>query len=296
MWFFIAIIGYLLLAVVFVMDKYILSEQKQKPVVYTFYSTIILLVVFLAYPFGVDILHGIDWFWALVSGVTFGLALYTTYTALDIGEASHISPFAGAFVTIFTYILSSFVLSEKLSSLQLFGLFVLVLATFLFSFEKSKKFKGFHVGFLWAILAGFFFAVSHVSAKYLYDTYDFLSGFVWTRASTGFVGLILLLSPIVRKTFKKKRKKVKISFAGVFAIDKLLGALGVIAIQYAISIGSVTLVNAMVGVQYVLMFIIILLLTKFSPRVFKEYFTRREIAIEILALVLVVVGSAMFVL
>lgn len=298
LWFGIAILGYFFLAVVFVMDKYILSGSVEKPIVYTFYSTIILLVVLLAVPFGVDILEGIDWFWAILSGVAFGLGLFATYLALKIGEASHVSPFAGAFVTIFTYILSSIVLAEHLSGFQLLGLIILVLATFLLSFEKSEKFKGFHVGFLWAILAGFLFAVSHVSAKYIYEIYDFLTGFVWTRASTGLVGILLLFSPTVLATFKKKKKKrkQKKNLLGIFVIDKVMGALGVVAIQYAIAIGSVTMVNALVGSQYVLMFLIILFLTKFFPKVFKEYFTRKEIAVEFVALILVVVGSAMFVL
>ena len=43
------------------------------------------------------------------------------------------------------------------------------------------------------------------------------------------------------------------------------------------SIGSVTIVGAMSGVQYVLMFIMIYLLTKFTPKIFKEYFTKHEI-------------------
>jgi len=34
----------------------------------------------------------------------------------------------------------------------------------------------------------------------------------------------------------------------------------------------------------------VVLLTKLLPRVFKEYFTKKEIAVELIALVLVVIG------
>lgn len=298
-WFSLATLGYLLLAIVLVLDKFILTKSVQRPVVYTFYSTIFMFGVLLLWPFGVELLQGIDWFWALVSGIAFGFALFAMYIALKIGEASHINPFVGGFIAIFTYVLSALLLNESLSSRQFAGLVILIFACFLLSFEKSKRFKGFHKGFLWAVLAGLLFAVSHVSAKYIYEIYDFLTGFVWTRATTGFVGLFLLLSPAVWATFKRKKRQktyAKKYAISIVAADKILGAVGIVFIQYAIAIGSVTLVNAMVGMQYALMFLIILFLTKFFPKIFKEYFTRREIVVEVVALVLVVVGLGIFVL
>ncbi len=305
LWFIIALIGYLLLAVVFVLDKLILTKSVSKPVVYTFYSTIMMFAVIVAWPFGVEMLNGIDWFWALVSGLAFGFALWTMFIAVKKGEASHINPFMGAVITIATYITSYLFLAESLSPVQIWGIVILVFASFLLSFEKSRNGSGFHMGFVWAILAGIFFAISHVSAKYLYDIYPFLTGFVWTRFTTGFVGLICLAYPSVRRVFKKKqkteKKQKKIPYAkkhalGIVVANKAIGVVAVILLQYAIAIGSVTLVNAMSGLQYVLMFLLIFILTKLAPKVFKEYFTKRELLMQTIAIILVVIGSAMFVL
>jgi len=52
----------------------------------------------------------------------------------------------------------------------------------------------------------------------------------------------------------------------------------------------------MVGIQFVLMFILIYLLTKFAPKVFQEYVTKRELAVQTIAIILVMVGSGLFVL
>ena len=43
MWFLVAFIGYFLLAVVVILDKFILTKSVSKPVVYTFYSTTVTL-------------------------------------------------------------------------------------------------------------------------------------------------------------------------------------------------------------------------------------------------------------
>jgi len=261
-----------------------------------------MLGALLAFPFiGFGWLRGIDWLWAIVSGVAFGFALWTLFLAIKEGESTHINPFNGAMVTVFIYVFSSSFFKEQLTSVQIAGLIILIFACLLLSFEKSRAHNGLHIGFLWAIISGLLFAVSHVAAKYLYEIYPFWTGFIWTRATTGLVGLFLLLFPAVHATFFKKKIKTKQSYekkhAGIIIVmNKILGVVGVILIQYAISIGSVTLVGALAGLQYVLMFILIYLLTKFLPTVFKEYFTKRELLVEIIAIILVAIGSVFFVL
>ena len=254
----------------------------------------------LAYPFGVELLSGMDWMIAGLSGVAFGIALWVMYIAVKIGETSHITPFVGAWITIATYAIASLFLGEQLTSVQIAGMVLLIFASLLLSFERSRSFNGFHIGFVWAALAGILFAVSHTAAKYIYEAYPFLTGLVWTRAATGLVGLLLLFSPAVWRTFRPKKKKAK-TYAkrhviGIVTFAKVLGVIAVIVLQYAIAIGSVTLVNAMGGLQYILMFLMILFLSAFSPKIFKEYFTRREKIVQSIAIILVVIGSALFVL
>lgn len=304
-WFFIAILGYTFLAFTFVLDKFILEESVKEPVVYTFYSTIIMFAALAAYPFGVEFLVGIDWFWGIFSGVSFGFGLWLLFIAVDIGETSHISPFNGAVVTLASYLISYIFLGESLTQLQIFGMALLVVASLMLSFEKSKKHSGFHVGFIWAIFSGIFFAASHVSAKYLYDIYPFLTGFVWTRASAGLVGLGVLFFPEVKASFNKdeetkqsetEQKLAKKYRVPIIVANKVLAVIAVILVQYATDLGKVSLVRAMSGLQFVLMFFLVYIFTKFTPQFFKEYFTTREIVIQLLALFLVVAGSALLVI
>jgi len=285
------------------MDKKIVTKSVSSPAVYTFYTCVFMFLAILAWPFiGFPVLMGIDWLWAVVSGLAYGLALLGLYTAIDVGEASHITPFNGACVTFAVFALALFFLGEKLSLLQIIGMVVLVLASVLLSFEKSREHNGFHIGFVWAILSAIFFAVSHVAAKYLYGRYDFFNAFVWTRFFMGLTALPMLFAPTVWRSLfhhsrRKKRSQASISVQHpvLYIIsDKLLAILAVVLIQYAMAIGSVTLVNALSGVQYVMLFVFIFLFSKFKPKVFKEYFTRRELIVQVSAIVLVVIGTAFF--
>lgn len=301
MYIIIAITGYFFLALVFILDKLLVSKSKLKPVVMTFYTCILMLVALLALPFfSFPLLSGINWLWAIVSGVAFGLAMWTLFLAVEKGEASHIDPFNGAMVTLFILVLAAVFLGEKLGVWQIYGLLILVLASFLLSFEKSKDYSGFHLGFVWAIISGLLFAVSHVSAKYLYGILPFWPVFIWTRATTGIVGLLLLFSSAVRKTFHQKKNQPQVHIKKhtklIFGIDKILSVVAIVLIQYAMSLGSVTVVGALSGLQYVLMFVLIYFFTKFFPKVFKEYFTKRELVVETIAIVLVGVGLVMLVI
>ncbi len=300
-WFLIALIGYLLLAVVFVLDKFILEKSVDKPIVYTFYSTIFMLVLLFGYLFGAESLTVFHWSIAIVSGMSFGFALWAMFKALSYGEASHITPFIGAVVSIGTFVGGSLFLQEQLLQTQLWGIAVLVVASFLFSFEKTENHSGIHIGFTWAIMSGILFAVSHVAAKYLYGSYSFFTALVTTKATVGIVGLITLCFPSVWRTLKadpskKKNKKEKHSAVAIILSDKVLGIVAVLLIQYAISLGSVTIVNAMSGIQYVSMFFLIYVMSTWFPKVFREYFTKKEFVVEVFSLLLVVVGSILLVI
>jgi len=300
MWLILAIIGYFVLALVVILDKLIVSKSAQKPIVYTFYSTIFMFGALLALPFvGWGLLHGVDWLWAIGSGVAFGLALWLLYLGVKEGETSHISPFNGAIFTAGIFLLANLILGEKLTNVQMAGTVVLGFACLLLSFERSQKHRGIHIGFLWAGISGLLFAFSHVAAKELYIVYPFWTAFIWTRATTGLVGLFCLLFPSVWQALRHhtKAKSYARKHAGLIIIsDKILSVVAVILIQYAYATGTVTVVGAIGGLQYVFMFVMVYLLTKFLPRIFKEYFTKRELTIEIIATILVVIGSAFFVL
>ncbi len=301
MWLLLAVVGYFILALVVILDKLIVSKSAQKPIVYAFYSTIFMFGALLALPFvGWGVLHGVgDWFWAIGSGIAFGLALWLFYLGVQEGETSHISPFNGAIFTGGIFIFANLLLNESLAGGQKAGAIILGFACLLLSFERSRKHSGFHIGFLWAGVSGLLFAFSHVAAKELYNLYPFWTAFIWTRATTGLVGLFCLCFPAVWHAIshETKAKSYARRHAGLIIItDKVLSIVAVIILQYAYATGVVTVVGALGGIQYVFMFVMIFLLTKFVPKLFKEYFTKRELVIEVIAIALVAIGSALFVI
>lgn len=303
-WILVALIGYGLLALTFILDKYILSSTTiRRPSVYAFYSTIIMWAALVLLFFSKETWGYYDILIGLGSGIGFGFGLLTLYIAVKGGEASHVNPFSGAIVAITTYTLSHYFLSEILTSGQLWGMVCLVAASIVLSYQETKMKKGFSLSYLWAVISGIFFAMSHVSAKFLYMTHDFIPAFAWSRAGAGIVGLLLLFHPSVLKelftrfsSHKKSRKEKKPTSLAVVWIAKILGIAAVVLIQYAGALGSVSVVHALSGLQYALMFALIFLLSKWSPKTFKEYFSSRELMVQSFGILLVILGSALFIL
>lgn len=296
----IASLAYLLLAIVGILDKKIVDNKNNQLSVVVFYSTIFLLPLLLLVPFKTQFLVGWDWLLALLSGFAFALGLWTMYIGYQKSEISHSGPLVGAIVAAFTVLFSFLFLKEILSTNQLTGIIFLLFGSILISFEQTKNFNGLTRGLKWMVLAGLLFSFSHVSSKYLYNNYGFYSGFVWAKGSIGIFGMLLLfLKPVrqvlfpnvscwnkIRGVFKPKAQRLPI----LLIVDKVLGGIGEILIQYAIALGSVAIVNALAGLQYALLLVMVFILSKFWSKKFREDFTARELTREFLAVILIAVG------
>jgi drug/metabolite transporter (DMT)-like permease len=300
MWLFIAIAGYLVSALTMVLDKFILEKKISQPLIFVFYASVVVLPIFLFLPFGVAPLSGLaDWILAALSGVTFAFGLWTMYLSFRKSEVSHAGPLIGGVAAVFVLFLSSFFLGEQFSNQFLIAFCFLVAGSFMISHEKSANNNGWHSGMNWAILSGFLFAVSHVSAKYLYDAYGFFSGLVWSRGALGVFGLVLLFAPSVRaelvKIFSKKpagEASAEKTGPLIIIVNRLSGVIGVLLVQWAIALGSVTVVNALAGVQYALLIIAVFVLSKLFPKILKEEYAKGELVKEFAAVVVIGIGLA----
>jgi len=298
----VALVGYFLLAGAQILDKFILEKSVPRPLLLTFYSTIFLLPLIWVAPF-LPIPNSAGFLVAIISAFAFSAALYAMYRGFFISEVSHMGPFIGAIIPVFVLLLNFWFVKETISQMSLVGVALLVVGSFIMCFEFSQVNKsGLHWGILWGILSAFLFAISHVAAKLLYVQVGFASGLVWSRGLMGVVGILLLFTPIVRKTlfdFSKKQNSHKNSSLRQVALvgtNKALGAVGELLIQYSIAIGSVVVVSAMAGSQYALLVIGVALFTRFAPRWFKEVYFRKEIYQEVIGILFIAAGLALLIL
>lgn len=319
-WLFISLLAYFFYAIVTVIDKTIVKKDVKHPLVYIFYIAafggilIALALIILQFlPFKFDIPDPATIFVALVAGTVFIWALYLMFVALKKGEATRVSSMIGSLTPIFILILAWYILGENLTCNQYLAFTFLIAGVFLISldFQKHgllswlKKKLGFETKLtlpqirktLWLSLpTAFLFAISLTLTKFVYLNTDFISGLIWIKTGSLLTIIILLFVPKnfqllltdLKQKKKSRQKTQKLSFK--FALGQISGGLGELSKQYAISLGSVTLVNALQGFQYALIFIIVIITTSFFPKFLREEMSREIFFQKALAVLIIFAG------
>lgn len=293
----IAIIAYSLFAINGVIDKFLLSKAVRSPAVYAFFIGITGPMTFVLVPLTFipqlhmkfTFLSWTDLLIAIAAGASFVGALYYLYKATQQTSVSRILPIEGGLVPVFTLIFAYVILGERLLQTQLIAFAFLVVGAVIVSLRHDKT--GWHAkAFTNAVIAALLFALSFVLTKYTFDNSNFISGLIWTRVGFFVVSMGFLLNPSVRKGIKEVPKGTTKGNKYLYLGARISGSLSGFLQNYAISLGSVTIVNAMQGTQYALVLIGTVLLSKYYPNILKEKVTRQILALKILAIVLIATG------
>jgi uncharacterized membrane protein len=303
-WLVIAIIAYFLVALEVILDKFMLSSKRvSHPAIYAFYSGTLSLFVLAFIPFGVHWLPFSQIVFSLVSGAIFTYGILTLFFAIKENEASQVMPVVGAMIPLTTFFLSWAFIGERLAHVQIWGVALLILGGLLISFDLpfhvSKK--KFFAGFKLSLLAGFLLAVAFTAFKHFFDKNNFITVFTWTRFGLFAGALSLFLTPAWRKVilgsfggFKGGQKQKENHRTGMlFVLNKILGGTGSILTNYAIKLGSVTIVNALVALEYGFIFIFGLFFSVWFPVVFKEKKGWMHLAQKMASIVIITAGIVM---
>lgn len=293
MWIIIVVAGHLLNAIAFLIDKYLLTKQMPNPIVYSFMIGVLGLAAFVLAPFGLEILSPHEMIFSLLSGATFVLGLYFFFTSLKYSDASRSVTFIGALQPVLIFFLAFWWLGERLATNQIFSFILLLVGGTVISWEKVKTQHGESSHWIkYAIFAALFFAVSFVLVKNVFNGAHFISGLVWSRLGGAIMASLYLFIPQIRKNifsgFKSTKNKKKAG--GLVLVSQIGGALGFVLITYAISLASVTLVQAMQGIQYAFLFLMVAFLTWRFPRILKEKFTQEIVLQKVFAIVIIGIG------
>lgn len=313
-WLTVALVAYFLNAIAMITDKALLKKDKiDNPFVYVFYIAALgCLMMLFVIPFGLKIPDTLTIWVSLLAGATFIWALLLMFAALKRDEASRVNPMVGGLTPIFVFIFAWYILEEKLNYNQYVGLFFLIVGSLIIALDFKKhgawswlKKKLGLLNFslpqirktIWLVLpSAALFGVSSVLTKFVYANTKFLTGFIWTRAGSLVAVILLLFIPANFKAIKdslthnKKDKSDAKKTGGLFLFGQVCGGSSAILQQYAIFLGSVTLVQAMQGVQYVFVFIFAMLLTMFLPKILKEELTKEILIQKIIGILIIILG------
>jgi drug/metabolite transporter (DMT)-like permease len=298
-WILISFIAYFLVALEVILDKFLLTSKRvSHPAVYAFYSGMLSLSAFLLFPFGFHFPERDILFFGILAGIIFVYGILSLFYAINRSEASQVMPVVGATSPLFTLILSVLFLGEKLTQWEVTGVFLLILGGLLISFEFPLKINRdkFFSGFYYSVIAGVLLAIAFTWFKSFFERDGFIPVFIWTRVGLFAGALSLLLFPFWRRhilaSFRGARDSgdEKYRTGGLFIFNKVLGGTGSILTNYAIKLGSVTIVNALVSLEYVFVFFFGIIFSFWFPTIFKEQVGPGKVIQKILSILIITAG------
>jgi len=273
-WLLVALIAYFLLAGSAVLDKAILTRPIKSPLLYTIYIGLTMAYAPLAllFFFSVDKFAG-RWdlvLWVLVSGFLNTASLAAFYVAVKKSDVSRAAPFVAVFTAVFIFIIGSISGIEKLDAFQVL-IFLILVGGALFLIRSRVLFTG--------VLAAFLLSASIIMLKAVYQEAEFLPAFLTARTGDFLVGLALAAIFGKKLGLRENWRSMSGQTVGWISALKIVVGSGLLVQHYAIFLGSAILVQALSGIQYFFVWLIVVAASKFWNHLPREKFPLGTIAV-----------------
>ncbi|MGB9145037.1 MAG: hypothetical protein WCC14_04395 [Acidobacteriaceae bacterium] len=283
----IAIVAHGLIGISLVWDKILLKRKgMQNLVSYVFWLGAISIFGLILIPFG---FHMPPWriaALALVAGFCDLLASYFYYAALKAGEASEELAAMGGFTPVATMALSIPLLGLHFAG-QLTGFALMTLGGFVMFFAEKLPLKRMLPR---VIAAAVLFGLTDVLQKIVFNQAKFVSGYVFFTIGTFAGSAALLLRPSWRRQIFRHSEQAPPRSKIGYMLNRLMAGVGSFLVVFAVSRTAPSLVEAISGVRYVIIFLGAFAITTWRPSWFREDFTARALVIKLVGTGLVVAG------
>lgn len=302
-WILLATIGQFLNAVVAVLDKYIVSDEKvlPRPFVYAFYSCLLTgfwaVIYFLGLiPFFAEL--GMPTFanvqfptiqvvaLSFLAAYTFFMALVSMYDSLRQADASNVMPIIGTISALASFGMSYIFLESQLTNGHIVGLLLMSLGTLLVAQTLPQVNVLLHV-----IHSGVFFALHYITMKGLFLETSFDDGFFWSRIGFVLFALSLLMVPVYLDKIKEQTKSTTRKTGVVVLITKILAGVAAFLLLKATDLGEVSVVQALDGIRFVFILLISALFAHWLPPAATDRDTRPHIFFRRLLFIVIIISG-----
>ncbi|MBP6881454.1 MAG: EamA family transporter [Candidatus Pacebacteria bacterium] len=287
-------------AVVAILDKYIVSDEKllPKPFVYAFYSCLVtggwIIIFFLGWipglsDLGMPSLENVTRpslevvAMAFLSAYTFFIALVSMYDAFRRADTSTAMPIIGSVSALATFGLSYLFLGATLHEGYVVGVILLAVGTMLVA-ETLPKVNV----IVQVIHSGLFFALHYITMKGLFMITSFDDGFFWSRIGFVLFTLSLLLVPAYFDKIKEQTAHTTRKAGEVVLLTKVLAGIAAFMLLKATDLGEVSVVQALGGLQFVFILLIGLFFAQWLPEAATDRDARPHVFFQRLLYVVVI--------
>ncbi|MCW4034082.1 MAG: EamA family transporter [Candidatus Bathyarchaeota archaeon] len=290
-WFIFALLCPAFLGLNSIFDKFLMTKKFQSYFSMLSYLTtldlIFVAVIYLVTPISFNYPYALI---GMAGGLLPLLAFWFYSKALMVEEISRITPLIQT-IPIFVVFLSYFFLNENLVGQSYFGILVMVIASILISHKKTKTGNQLSSALKFIVPYNIVSAVDIILNKYLLGYLDYWSVIFWGMLGSFFGVLVLLTFSKPRKEFMETVPTIGKRTFFVTLVGEGVYFLGDIFWLIAASLGNVSLVSALAGLEPFFVFGFMLILSMFMPKILEEEVNKEVVLLKIVAIALMFIGT-----
>ncbi len=277
-WIFFCILAYFFWAATNVADKYFLGRKFRSSLAYTIAGSLFQLVLLLFLPFiSFSMPSPLFVFYGLLAGAILFCTLTVHFKCLQMEDATTIIPL-GSLTPMVILVLSFLFLGENLGIKEIFSFFLLIMGGFLLTIKKIDIRKIVVSPTLKYLLPNIFvYSCAAILMKYTINNVPAFESLFLLKLGAVFASIFLLLSKNTRRDFSRQFFRLGNKSKALFAVNQLVGLAGWFFFMTAVGLGSISLVSASQGVQYIFLLFLVFLSSIFFPKMMRESLDKKTL-------------------
>lgn len=293
----VTIFAYLFFSLSSLGDKLVLISRP-KPKSYTFYVGVFSAFVVLLIPFiKFGLPNAVGLMWIVLDVAVHLMGMYTMFVAIERFDVSKVIATIGATQPIFIFLLTIlFWGPQAMSSIDVLAFVMLFLGSLIISVEKTSKITASYLKI--TMLSSAMFALDYVFSKFIFLNQPFLQGIIWMRIIFFLAVLVFLFKKSYRKEIFSKHLISDKKTQAVFLFAQGCGGIANFLQSFAIYLAPIAflaIINSLRGIQYIFLFIIVLLASFFFPKFLREEISKKIILQKAVSIILIAAGLAILV-
>ena len=286
----IALFSYAVLAVVNILDKYLVTGFFNKPIPYAVFVTAMEAPILLVIPFNGLIVPKLPIMLLCFSiGALFFAAVIPYCKAMSLEEPSRVTTLY-QLVPLFVIVISVLFRQELLNTKSIFGFFFLLAGGIIISMRRINGVFSWSKATLFALWGSLMVACIYVIEKYILRFMPVLDALVWMRLGGLGIVLCVLAVPKYRKDTFSLWKSLPKKDIGIFLSSETLTLFGVSINSFAVAAGAASIVSVLSSFQSVFVLIMAIFISIWFPKILKEELTSSTIALKIISIILITIG------
>lgn len=297
MWLGLSLFAALLFASSGFIDKYILSKQAQNlsPAAYIIVINVaglpVLALLYMLARNSLATYSLANMATALLAGLLLVMGQYLFFSSLNLADASLVMILA-QMVVVANLILGWAVLGEHIGLAGFWGIVLILAGATALNIDFAGRRIKLNGPVLWQMcLASLAISCSDVLFKQTALNADYIGTQFFAYIAMAISGLVLLVANRSLRAqivyfFKSKHSPIRLS-----VLNEITNAIAVLAVNYALILGPIALVQAATSVQVLFAVLFGLFLTKFYPHLIKENISRGHLAAKFAAAASMILGT-----